>query len=87
MTKQTLINWFKPEDRYVIAGGGTVYTGPAPFYCDKKDWSQFYDMPWVVSYDGMRDKLWHVVGIETFAITTIPEGISIGLTFDPWEDR
>ena len=77
-----MLNWLRQGDKFEIAGRGTVYTGPAPFSFNKNkddDMERFYKAPWVISHPDARDKLWRVVGVESWAISRISEGSPIGI--------
>ncbi len=85
----TTINWLKNVERFEIKGLGTVYVGNAPFDFDKseeEDMNRFYKMPWAISHDDVRYKLWRVKGVESWAIQHISKGSPIGLLVEPWEE-
>ena len=85
----TIINWLKDADKFELKGRGTVFTGSAPFDFDKtkpEDMDRFYKMPWVISHPDAKDRLWRVVGIESWAIAFISQGSPIGILVKPWDE-
>jgi len=79
---ETIINWLVNAEKHHISGRGDVYVGPAPFSFDKDnkaDMDRLYDAPWVISHPDTRDRLFRVIGVESFCIRHISEGSNIGL--------
>jgi hypothetical protein len=85
-----IINWLKNAERYEIKGRGIVYAGESPFTFSKdckEDMDRFYKMPWVISHDDARDKLWRVKGVESWAIMEIHAGAPIGILVEHWDEN
>ena len=84
------MNSLKEAARFHITNRGYVYTGRAPFSADKmkdKDMKKCYNEPWLIGYEGMKDKLWRVTAIESFCIQWIRKGDNIGLLVEEWVDK
>ena len=84
----THINWLRCEGKYTISNDRTIYSGPTPFSFDKEsqeDMDRMYKVPWVISHETTRDKLYKVVGLESFAMRYIREGTMIGLMVEEVE--
>ena len=79
---KTLFNWLPAADKYHISGRGDVYAGPCPFEVDKSevDWlDNFRKAPWVISHPDAKDKVFKVVGVESYAVSWIHLGQPVGL--------
>jgi hypothetical protein len=82
-----LINILKQAEKHNLPGKPLVFSGPCPFYVAKKnheDWDTLTKRPWVIDHPEARDKLWHVVAVESFCIAWIAEGSPIALYVEEW---
>jgi len=79
---ETFFNWLPNAEKFHISGRGDVYAGACPFGVDKskEDWTdRFYKCPWVISHADTMNKVFMVIGIESYAIQTIRQGQPVGL--------
>lgn len=82
---KTLFNWLPNPfnyEKFHISGRGDVYSGNCPFYVDRRDpnWLKlFTNMPWVISHPDAKDKVFRVIGVESYCTFQIWEGQGIGL--------
>jgi hypothetical protein len=77
-----LFNWLRSADKFHISGRGDVYAGPSPFSADKAQpgWQdRFCKVPWVISHRDARDKVFQCIGIESYCIQWIRDGMGVGL--------
>lgn len=71
---------FKAEDRFELAGRGTVWTGPCPFRWNKDGGLDAWKGEWLISHpEADHTKTFTVVGVDSFCLQTIREGSPVGL--------
>ena len=76
---------FKPEDCFVIAGRGMVFTGPSPLAFSRNNPLGYFDGLWLISHPKARkDCFYRVKGVEQYALHGWAEaGTLVGLLVEP----